>query len=336
MPRISVIIPTCNRRDTLVDTIRTAVNQTYREIEIIVVDDGSTDDSAVEVLRRLGPDPERAESQWRQHAASSSGMCGFGFWTPELPLQYIYQSNRGMGAARNRGLQSAQGETIAFLEPDYYWDPHHLERQVEFFDQTSDVWISQGRVVVGKSPAKPPKKKPRAIPPTLRFEDVVAGTGISTSSIVIRKLCILAHGCFDENLPSCEDYDLWIRIAAHVPIYQVPESYVSVRQALPPLSWSLDRYRVYALEKAFQSGHLNSDQRHRVAEELVNRCDSLVEGYRKRNNTERSNFYDRKRKKFELEVAKLALSDRMPLSGDLRFPSVVRSEEGDLSPTGRY
>jgi hypothetical protein len=85
-------------------------------------------------------------------------------------------------------------------------------------------------------------------------------------------------------------------------------------------AWSLDRYRVYALEKAYQSGHLNAEQRHRVADELVARCDVLVEGFRKRKNHERANFYDRKRKKFELEVAKLDLSDAAtqtePIAGE--------------------
>ncbi len=337
MPRISVIVPTYNRRDCLVETLRSTLNQSFRDFEILVVDDGSTDDSAIEVLRQFGPDPERAESGWRQHTASASGTCGFGFWTPELYLQYIYlQANRGMGAARNRGLQAAHGDFVAFLEPEYTWASHHLARQIEFFEQRPDAWIAQGRIVVGRSAPKTPKKRSRPAPTTLRFEEVVAGNELATSAMVIRRACIVAHGCFDENLPSCEDYDLWVRIAAHVPIHQVPDSYVHVRQAPAPPSWSLDRYRVYALEKAFQSGHLSSDQRHRVAEELVNRCDCLVDGFRKRNNTERANFYDRKRKKFELEVAKLDLSTAaVHGNGGDRMPAASRSEENDLSPLGR-
>ena len=88
MPRVSVIVPTYNRRDCLVETLRTALNQSYRDFEILVVDDGSTDESAVEVLRQLGPDPQRAESIWRQHTASSSGACGFSFWKGDVLVQY--------------------------------------------------------------------------------------------------------------------------------------------------------------------------------------------------------------------------------------------------------
>lgn len=335
MPRVSVILPTYNRRDVILETIRSSLDQTYRDLELIVIDDGSGDETAVEILRHLGPDPARAEQLWRQHAANASGACGFGFWTQNIPLQYIYQTNRGMGAARNRGLQLAQGDLVAFLEPEYLWDSNYLVRQVEYFDRESEAMITHGKIVMGRQAARNGKKRRPTGLCTYAFEDVVAGNDLAISAMVIRRACVLSHGCFDENLPSCEDYDLWVRIAAHVPIHQVPESVVHAKKVPPPPSWSLDRYRVYALEKAFQSGHLNADQRHRVAEEMVARCDNLVEGYRTRNNLERSNFYDRKRKKFELEVAKLDLSGQAEVIPSSRG-ATDRFVEGDLSPTGRY
>lgn len=255
MPRVSVIVPTYNRRDCLVETLRTALNQSYRDFEILVVDDGSTDESAVEVLRQLGPDPQRAESIWRQHTAASSGACGFSFWKGAVLVQYIFQTNRGIGAARNRGLQAVQGEYVAFLEPEYAWDPHHLERHMEFLEECGEAWAAHGRVTQGKPAPKSAKRKTRSAPTPIPFEEVVAGNDLHTSAMVIRRRCLLAHGCFDENIPACEDYDLWVRIAAHVPIHHIPDSIVHVK--LPPAvsSWNLDRYRVYALEKAFQSGH---------------------------------------------------------------------------------
>jgi glycosyltransferase involved in cell wall biosynthesis len=331
MPRVSVIVPTYNRRDCLVDTLRTALNQSYRDFELLVVDDGSTDESAVEVLRQLGPDPQRAESIWRQHTASSSGACGFSFWRNDILVQYIFQANRGIGAARNRGLQAVHGEYVAFLEPEYAWDPHHLESHMEFLEECGEAWAAHGRVTQGRSVQKGTKKKPRSGPTPIPFEEVVAGNDLHTSAMVIRRRCLLAHGCFDENIPACEDYDLWVRIAAHVPIHHIPESVVHVKQPPAISSWNLDRYRVYALEKAFQSGHLNAEQRHRVAEEMVNRCDILVEGYRKRNNTERANFYDRKRRKFEMEVAKLDLSSVAIRPDEYNLPARIRDEEGSLS-----
>jgi len=334
MPLVSVIVPTFNAGESLIETIRSALDQSFRDMEILVIDDGSSDDSAVEVLRRLGPDPERAETLWRQRTASSTGACGFGFWTRDLALQYVYQSNRGMGTARNRGLQLSQGEYIAFLEPEYIWDKDHLQHQIDFFNERTDAWISHGRVVpFMRSVPRNGKKKPRGAT-AMEFTEVVAGTGVCASAIVIRRRCLESHGYFDENLPSCEDYDLWIRIAAHMPIYQIPEAIVHQKRSPSIPSWSLDRYRVYALEKAFQSGHLNSEQRHRVAEEVVERCDILVDGYRKRNNTERANFYDRKKKKFEIEVAKLGLSGAVHSSSRAERAG-ISYEESDLSPTGR-
>jgi glycosyltransferase involved in cell wall biosynthesis len=334
MPRVSVIVPTFNRSDCLVDTLRAALTQSFQDLELIVIDDGSTDDSAVEVLRQLGPDPERAEGTWRQHLAGATGPVGFGFWRGEIPLQYIYQPNRGMGAARNRGLQAASADYIAFLEPDYAWEVHYLQRQMEFFEHHPDAWIAHGRPGSTRSSTKNGRRRGRETI-TMPFEQVVGGAEICASAIVVRRRCIELHGGFDENLPACEDYDLWVRIASHVPIYFVSDSVVSARRPPNPPSWGLDRYRVYALEKAYQSGHLNSDQRHRVAEELVARCDLLVEGFRKRNNTERANFYDRKRKKHELEVTKLvsgsAASRSAPLAG-----WVPTSVEGNLSPSGRF
>ncbi len=336
MPLVSVIVPTFNAGDALVETIRSALDQSFREIEVVVVDDGSADESAVAILRRFGPDPERAESLWRQRNPSNTGACGFSFWTSDdRPLQYFYQSNRGMGTARNRGLQIARGDYIAFLEPEYIWDREHLRHHVEFLIERSDAWISHGRVVPFVRPVSRNGKRKKSSPLPMSFADVVTGTGICASAIVMRRRCLETHGCFDENLPSCEDYDLWIRIAAHVPIYQVADSVVYMKRPPAVPSWSLDRYRVYALEKAFQSGHLNSEQRHRVAEEMVGRCETLVDGYRKRNNTERANFYDRKKKKFELEVAKLRTNGAAHHS---RIGERARSlsEEGDLSPTGSY
>lgn len=325
MPRVTVVVPTFDRSDCLVTTLRSALNQSYKDFELIIVDDGSTDDSAVEVLRHLGPDPERAESLWRQHSANATGTLGFGFWVGEVPLQYIHQTNRGVGSARNRGRQAAHGELIAFLEPDYQWDPDYLKAQVEFFDSRPKTWIVHGRVATSRGGARARRAKTTPMS-TIPFEDVVAGNQLFASAVVSHRQCLEAHCGFDENLPACEDYDLWVRVAAHVPIYQVPEALVCNKRNSNLPSWSLDRYRVYALEKAYQSGHLNSIQRHRVADELVHRCDILVEGFKKRKNLERANFYDRKKKKFEMEVSKLDLSDAASR------PDLICESEDEFEP----
>ena len=332
MPRVSVIVPTYNHQGCLVESLRSTLQQTCQDQEIIVVDDGSTDDSAIEVLRRLCPDPDKAEAKWRQRLASGIGPFGFSFWTGGLQLQYIYQINRGMGAARNRGMTASSGEFVAFLEPGFIWDPRFLATQTGFLDESPDAWIAHGRVTPSRSNGKNGRKRARG-PVPIGFMDVVAGGELCASAIVARRMCIEAHGGFDENLPSCEDYDLWIRIAAHVPIFHVGESIVHAPRSTSGPGWCMDRYRVYALEKAFQSGHLNAEQRHRVAEELIARCDTLVDGYRQRSNTERANFYERKRKRFEIEVSKLDLSSEgtRPASRSPRS----REEVESLSATGR-
>jgi hypothetical protein len=148
------------------------------------------------------------------------------------------------------------------------------------------------------------------VPSLVEFEETVTPPGLVLSGAILRRSCLGWEAPFDENLPSCEEFDFWLRLGSRFQIGRLPDPYQTA--VAPPKErtpWSLDRYRVYALEKAFQSGHLTPFQRHRVAEVLAERCGKLSSGYKQRENNERSNFYERKRKRFLLEVEKLDVSD---------------------------
>ncbi len=252
--RISVIIPTYNRRRWLPETIRSVLEQTFPPHEIIVVDDGSTD--------------------------------GTGDWLREAfpEVRYHWQPQAGPSAARNQGARMANGNWLAFLDSDDRWLPEKLQRQVEFlYDHaefqavyTNEIWIRNGRRV---NPKKRHKKYggwiyPHCLPLCI----------ISPSSILLSRELWAWSGGFDESLPACEDYDLWLRIAAQRPIGYIDEPLIVKHGGhADQLSrqWGLDRYRVRALEKMLQCPELRPDWREATREMLLQKCRILIQGFEK-------------------------------------------------------
>jgi len=187
MSRVSVIIPTYNRRNCITIALNSVVAQSYKDYEIIVVDDGSTDDTT-EVLA-----PYRGT------------------------LRYFYQENRGIAGARNRGIREAKGEYIAFLDSDDYWVPEKLARQVACFSENPHYGMVATRCS-SISPKGKFRKKNRPGKSGWILLDLFNANFIRTSSAMITRECLESVGLFDESLPECEEYDLWLRIAAHYPI----------------------------------------------------------------------------------------------------------------------
>ncbi|MEZ4655151.1 MAG: hypothetical protein R3E12_16545 [Candidatus Eisenbacteria bacterium] len=199
------------------------------------------------------------------------------------------------------------GEYIAFAEPGDIWHKKKLAVQIDVLDTHRDLHALIGpKAPTGGRPSSP-RRKP--VPQLVEFDEAVQPPGLSLTGAVLRRSCLGWDAPFDENLPACEDFDFWLRIGSRYQIARLAEQLQTGAPAKPKTGWSLDRYRVYALEKSFQSGHLTPTQRYRVAEVLVDRCARLAQGYRQRENLERSNFYERKRKRFVIEVEKLDVSD---------------------------
>lgn len=265
MPRVSVIIPTYNRKDFLLEAVDSVLAQTYEDFELIVVDDGSTDDTE-EVLTS---NDER--------------------------LIYIYQVNRGVSAARNRGIELARGEFIAFLDSDDLWLPTKLQVQVAFMDQhheaeicyTDEVWIRHG---VRVNPKRKHAKYSGWIYPHCLTLCI-----ISPSSALIRRGFFEEVGTFDPHLPVCEDYDFWLRVTSRIPVFFIPQRLIVKRGGHPDQlsqrSWGNDRYRVRALVKILESGILDPQMRELTIKELHRKCQILVNGYQKRGNEEEAKYY---------------------------------------------
>jgi len=196
-PTVSVIIPTYNRAHLVGRAIKSVLNQTYQDFELIIVDDGSTDNTE-KVIKRF--DDKR--------------------------IRYIkHEKNKGGAAARNTGIKAARGEYIAFLDSDDEWLPEKLKRQMEVFKNASSEvgvvytgFIYVDKLGGGTSKQHIPKKRGWI------YEDILVENCIgTTSTVLIERKYFKETGLFDENLPSCQDWDMWIRLAKQCKFDFIPE-----------------------------------------------------------------------------------------------------------------
>ncbi len=255
-PTISVIIPTHDRCDVLPRAIESVLAQTTPATEIVVVDDGSTD----ETLARIA----------------------------EYPVRVITQANAGVSAARNRGIEASTGDYIALLDSDDAWMPEKLARQMAAFaDQpdsrlchTDEIWIRNGRRVN--------EMKKHAKGGGWLFERCVALCCISPSASVIRRDLFDVYGLFDESLPACEDYDLWLRVTAYEPVLFVADrltiKHGGHKDQLSRRFWGMDRFRIQALAKILEDAELGATNRKIALDTIVRKLEILVAGARKRQN----------------------------------------------------
>jgi len=264
-PLVSVIIPTYNRWPLVGAAIESVFAQTFADLELIVVDDGSTDDTASE-------------------------LAGFG-----SRLRLLTQPNRGVSAARNHAVSQASGRYLAFLDSDDLWLPKKLAVQTAFMEgnpkvqicQTEEIWIRNG---VRVNPKKKHKKPAGDI-----FAPSLELCLVSPSAVMLTRELMQQVGGFDENFPVCEDYDLWLRIAVDHWVALIEEPLVVKRGGHPDqLSrslWGMDRYRVLALQKVLRSG-LSGTKRLAAVEALHRKVAVLAEGARKRGKLREAEGYE--------------------------------------------
>ena len=260
---VSVIVPTHNRGWCLNDAVDSVFSQTYERYELIVVDDGSEDDTGKHLSRYQD-------------------------------ITVITQQNRGVSAARNRGIASSKGELIAFLDSDDLWLPEKLSAQVAFFQanpealvcQTQETWIRNGRRIH-------PKNRHRKQSGYF-FERSLGLCLVSPSAVMIRKRLFETVGVFDEDLPACEDYDLWLRVGVSIPIFLIDQPLVIKRGGhADQLSSNigLDKYRIQSIIKLLESGALSHDQKAAALTVLQNKCEIYASGCKKRGKMEEMEYY---------------------------------------------
>jgi glycosyltransferase involved in cell wall biosynthesis len=253
MPAVSVILTTYNRSSFLPEALESISGQDYKDFELIVVDDGSTDTTR-QVIR------------------------------PYLHrLTYIgHTSNRGVSAARNTGLIHASGQFICFLDSDDLWKKKKLSSQIRFLQThpgyricyTNEIWLRNGQWLNQKLKHK---KFSGYI-----FERLLPLCIISPSSVMISRQVFARTGYFDESFPACEDYDLWLRIGCRFPIGYLEDRLIVKRgghgDQLSQKFIGLDKLRIKALLKILESGALNSQQKEITREALKRKCTTYGQG----------------------------------------------------------
>ncbi len=266
MTLVSVIIPTYNRADRVPRAVASVIEQTVQDTEILVVDDGSTD-----------PTREALE--------------------PFLSRIFLlrHDRNRGVSAARNTGIRASTAPLIAFLDSDDRWLPGKLAAQVRFFEQhadavacqTREIWVRRGRRV---NPARKHLKPSGHI-----FEPSLKRCLVSPSAVMLRRSLLDEVGLFDEDLPVCEDYDLWLRISCRHPVHLIDEDLL-VREGGHPDQLSaagpgMDRYRIRSMVRLLRTGRLSNEQARATLREVDRKCRIYGEGCLKRGRDEEGLYY---------------------------------------------
>jgi glycosyltransferase involved in cell wall biosynthesis len=276
---ISVIIPTLNRKEVLSRAVRSVLSQRVdASFELILADDGSTDGTELAIRK-------------------------------EFPaVKYLrWEDPKGPSFARNRAAEIAQGRWLAFLDSDDEWKPGKLKAQLAFFKthpdyricQTEEIWIRNG---VRVNPMKKHQKYGGSI-----FEQCLPLCIISPSAVMLEKNLFHDLGGFDESLPACEDYDLWLRITAQYPVGLLSKPYLfkygghaDQRSREFP---AMDRFRIYALEKIIASQTLTPPQRLKALEMLNQKTQVVLTGALKRQNTQEASQMETLRRQHAFGVS---------------------------------
>ncbi len=282
-PITSVIIPTYNRWPLVVEAVDSVLAQSFQDIEIIVVDDGSTDGTTNRLAKFDGR------------------------------LRLFTTTRRGVAAARNFGVSQAQGCYVAFLDSDDLWLPGKLETQIAFLDrhpeiqicQTDEIWVRNGVRVNPKAMHRKPSGDI-----FVRSLDLCL---ISPSAVMMTRELFQRIGGFDESFPVCEDYDLWLRVTSVYSVPLIPEALVVKRgghaDQLSRSLWGMDRYRVLALQKILRSG-LDGVPRTAARDVLRRKVLILAQGARKRGKEQEARDYEATLAEFTQE--KIDVGERDP------------------------
>ena len=260
---ISVIIPVRDRVDLVGRAIDSVIAQSHRDFELIVVDDGSVDGTA-----------DRVQSEYGE----------------QLELRRLPQS-KGVSAARNHGIGVARGEWFAFLDSDDTWHPDKLEQQVYGLQDsglrvchTDEIWIRNG---VRVNPHKHHQKHGGWI-----FRQALPLCAMSPSSLVLHRDVFEAIGLFDESLPACEDYDLFLRLTCRFEVLYLEQKlttkYGGHEDQLSQAHPAMDRFRVASLDRILRDSKapLSEQDRGEAMRLLLKKARIVRGGAEKRGNAE--------------------------------------------------
>ena len=263
---VSIIIPTYNRGYCLHKAIDSVLAQTYPYFELIVVDDGSKDNT------------ENLVKDYHDD------------------IIYIRQKNRGPAAARNRGIQAAGSDLLAFLDSDDRFAKNKLEVQIRamlqkpayLISHTQEIWYRNGQILNQK---KRHKKNSGDI-----FNQSLKLCAVGMSTVLMHREIFHRYGFFDEKFPCCEDYEYWLRVSSEQEFLLVDqpltlkdggrEDQISSRYRM-----GMDRFRIQAIIKVLASGDLTEGQKVSAMAELQRKCTIYGRGCMKHGRTEEGLYY---------------------------------------------
>ncbi len=272
----ATVIPVYNRKQQLPRAIESVLNQTVPPREIIVVDDGSTDGVA--------------------------GLVRLKY--PEVRI--LSQSNKGVSAARNLGITESQSEWISFLDSDDEWLPSKLERQRQCLHLHPDIHICHCdeiwyRNQIRVNPGKRHKKRGGWI-----YHHCLPLCVISPSAVMINRTVFQQVGMFDESLPVCEDYDLWLRITCRFEVGYVDQplliKYGGHADQLSKAYRAMDRFRIMALKKILAQPLLSAAQRVGTLETIIEKISIYLNGAQKRNRVAEVEKYQQLLESYTVEL----------------------------------
>lgn len=257
--KISVVIPTLNRINTLQRALDSVINQTYKPAEIIVVDNGSSD-GTLKFLREQYP-----------------------------KITILTETKIGVSSARNKGIKKSINQWIALLDSDDAWHPRKLEIQTSMLDSalkeynlihTDEVWFRNNKHI---NQMKKHKKQGGYI-----FERCLSLCCISPSSVLFKKNILDKVGLFDESLPVCEDYDMWLKICSSEEVLfaqdKLTYKYGGHKDQLSKSYWGMDRFRIKSIENIIKNFDLTYNQKKQAKKELIKKLKIIINGAFKRNN----------------------------------------------------
>ena len=266
---ISVIIPTFNRAHTVGRAIQSVLDQTHQPHELIVIDDGSTDET------------QALLASFSEHIVLIQN-----------------KTNGGVSLARNLGIQAATGDWLAFLDSDDEWMSNKLEQQKGVINSFQEAWLCHTNEIWIRNGVRVNQMKKHQKYGGNVFENCLDICRISPSSVLIKKEVFEMVGLFDESLKVCEDYDLWLRITAVLPVIFMDQpliiKYGGHADQLSRVDSGIEKYRIQSLEKILSSNSLSISQSKIAISQLIKKLKIFSNGLEKRNKYEELNNYIKK------------------------------------------
>ncbi len=256
MPYFTVIIPTFNRMPFLRIAVGSVLTQSFRDFELIVIDDGSTDKTQ-ELIKTF----------------------------KDKRIKYFYQENRGPAAARNSGIKKAKGEFICFLDSDDRFLKDKLAVTRKYIGKFPDYKIFHTEELWYRNGAYLSQKKEHKKPSGFVFKQALKICSVSMSTACINKEVFNKTGYFDEYFPVCEDYEFWLRTALMFKIKLIPE-YLTIKEGgridQQSKRAGLDKYRFSAIHKLINSGRIPEEMKKDTLESIRKKALIYIQGARKR------------------------------------------------------